>query len=145
MTTSNAKYPKIGQKSIKSSKWYGAFWKNVRYYANFLENQYEFWWETGRFVIEYLFWLFNVQSKFHTNVNMAHTKSKRTEPTPIVVWKNWNILRKSVLIFWLVFVKRSYNDVKLICRIGKMTYQKKYTVKFHKEKPIKLLDYNRKR
>lgn len=65
---------------------------------------------------------------------MAHTKYKRTEPTPIVVWKNRNNLRKIDLIFLVVSQKRYYNNVKIICRKRKITYQKKYTVNFHKEK-----------
>lgn len=106
------------------------FSQNDLCYANFLKINTNF--TTDSLLSSNIY--FGCTGKVSYNVNMAHTKYKRTEPTPIVVWKNRNILRKSDLIFLFVSVKRSYNDVKIICRSGKITYQKKYTVNFHKEK-----------
>lgn len=148
MTTSNAKYPKIGPKIDKNP------WKCGRiFFEKLSKNQkcHEMPEEIMKMTaicqrkrrkmlrIMYVNGVLCVtrHTKFQYNINMAHTKSKWTEPTPIVVWKNSKKIDKIALIFYLLWIERSYNRVKIIYRSGKFAYQKKYTVKFHKEKPIK--------
>lgn len=107
MTTSNTKYPK---NFIKIDK---IIWILSEFSLNdlFYKKNSKINTKNARDLLLSSNIYFGCTGKVSYNVNMAHTKYKRTEPTPIVVWKNRNILRKSVLIFWFVLVKRSYNDV----------------------------------